>query len=137
MFQSTKDVTDLVHIPTIAKGVDGEKGSNKDCHGKNANHNIIKVPVGTIIKNGQGKVVGDLSREGLMFVAARGGAGGKGNHFFITDTEQAPKICEYGAMGEDLEYFIEVRSMAHVGLVMIYLFINIQVLFKLFLDRIS
>lgn len=52
-----------------------------------------------------------------MFVAARGGAGGKGNHFFITDTEQAPKICEYGASGEEMEYTIELRSMAHIGLV--------------------
>lgn len=46
-----------------------------------------------------------------------GGAGGKGNHFFTTDIEQSPKICEYGATGEDLEYFIEIRSMAHIGLV--------------------
>lgn len=112
------------HVPTIAKGLNGEKGTNKDCHGKNAIHNVIKVPVGTIVKNGQGNVVGDLSHEGLMFVAARGGAGGKGNHFFITDTEQAPKICEYGALGEDLEYSIEIRTMAHVGLVHIQSNIN-------------
>lgn len=55
--------------------------------------------------------------EGMMFVAARGGAGGKGNHYFITDTEQAPEICEYGANGEEIEYVLELRSMAHVGLV--------------------
>lgn len=95
----------------------GEKGQNKDCHGKNAPHSIVEVPVGTVVKNSQGVVVGDLSTEGIMFVAARGGAGGKGNHFFVTDTEQAPKICEYGAEGEDLEYTLEVKSMAHVGLV--------------------
>ncbi|KAF7264337.1 hypothetical protein GWI33_000305 [Rhynchophorus ferrugineus] len=52
-----------------------------------------------------------------MFIAAKGGAGGKGNHFYISDTEQAPKICEYGAKGEELEYIIEVRSMAHIGLI--------------------
>ncbi|XP_018561570.1 mitochondrial ribosome-associated GTPase 2 [Anoplophora glabripennis] len=116
IFQASNDIYDLNHVPTIAKGLNGEKGSNKDCHGKNANHNIIKVPVGTIVKNAQGKVIGDLSHEGLMFLAARGGAGGKGNHFFITDTEQAPKICEYGAFGEDFEYSIEIRTMAHIGL---------------------
>lgn len=54
-----------------------------------------------------------------MFVAARGGAGGKGNHFFITDSEHAPKVCEYGASGEDISYRIELKSMAHVGLVSI------------------
>lgn len=75
------------------------------------------MPIGTIIKNRDQQVIGDLYKEGLMFVAARGGAGGKGNRFFTTDTEQAPEICEYGAEGESMEYSVEVKSMAHVGLV--------------------
>lgn len=75
------------------------------------------MPVGTIVKNAAGQVVGDLNRKGLMFVAARGGAGGKGNRFFTTEAEQAPKVCEYGAPGEDLAYVVELRSMAHIGLV--------------------
>jgi GTP-binding protein len=78
----------------------------------------VQVPVGTIIKSNSGKLVGDLKGEGVMFVAARGGAGGHGNHFFISDTVQAPRIAEYGAKGEDLQYILEVRSMAHIGLVM-------------------
>jgi GTP-binding protein len=53
-----------------------------------------------------------------MFVAARGGAGGHGNHFFVSDTQQAPNIAEYGAQGEEMQYVLEVRSMAHIGLVM-------------------
>jgi len=57
-----------------------------------------------------------------MFVAARGGAGGHGNHFFISDTVQAPKIAECGAEGEELHYTLEVRSMAHIGLVMTRVF---------------
>jgi hypothetical protein len=78
----------------------------------------VQVPIGTIIKSGTGKVVGDLKDEDTMFVAARGGAGGHGNHFFISDTVQAPKIAECGAEGEELQYVLEVRSMAHIGLVM-------------------
>ena len=54
-----------------------------------------------------------------MFVAARGGAGGKGNHFFISDKEQAPQVSEYGAKGEQVSYELEIRSMAHIGLVRI------------------
>lgn len=117
IFKATIDTRDLINVPTVIRAPDGEKGGNKDCHGKNAEHCIINVPIGTIIKNSNGKVVGDLDNEGLMFVAARGGAGGRGNHFFVTDTQQAPEICEYGAEGEDLEYVLEIRSMAHVGLV--------------------
>lgn len=117
ILESTHDIKDLNHISSVLKAKDGENGGTKDCHGKNADHQIIKVPVGTVIKNSSGKVIGDLSREGLKFVAARGGAGGKGNHFFISDTDQSPEISEYGAQGEDLQYIIEIKSMAHVGLV--------------------
>ncbi|KAL1490631.1 hypothetical protein ABEB36_013292 [Hypothenemus hampei] len=117
IFQVSKDIKDLHLLPTVAKALDGEKGMNKDCNGKNAEHLMIKVPIGTVIRNSEGKVIGDLSRDGLMFIAARGGSGGKGNHFFTTDTQQAPQICEFGADGEDLEYIVEVRSMAHIGLI--------------------
>ncbi|CAH2079690.1 unnamed protein product, partial [Iphiclides podalirius] len=71
----------------------------------------------TIVRDEAGRVVGDLSSEGAMFVAARGGAGGRGNKFFLTDTQQAPDIAEFGAIGESRVYSLEVRSMAHVGLI--------------------
>lgn len=43
--------------------------------------------------------------------------GGKGNHFFSSNNEKTPEVCEYGARGEDLAYVLELRSMAHLGLV--------------------
>lgn len=103
----------------MVRGTNGEKGRKKDCHGKSANHTTIKVPIGTIIRNEARKVVGDMDKPQSMFIAARGGAGGKGNHFFASNAEQAPQICEYGAQGEDLTYVVELRSMAHLGLVCI------------------
>lgn len=121
IFRATHSVKDLRHINVVLKADEGEKGSSKDCNGKNAENYVVDVPIGTIIKNSEGKVVGDLSSEDLLFIAARGGAGGKGNHFFITDVEQAPEICEYGALGEQIEYTIEVRSIAHIGLVRFFI----------------
>lgn len=59
----------------------------------------------------------DLSKEGMMFVAARGGAGGHGNHFFAGPTLQAPQIAELGGEGETCRYLLEVKTMAHIGLV--------------------
>lgn len=117
IFQASKDVKDLNALHAIIQAASGEKGSNKDCNGKSASHCIIKVPTGTIVKNNDNIVVADLSEESVMFVAARGGAGGKGNHFFTSDVEQAPEIAEYGAEGEIINYTLEIRSMAHVGLV--------------------
>lgn len=129
LFEATYDVTDLSKVPTVINGMEGEDGQGRDCHGKNGSNEIVKVPVGTVIKeNNNGLVVGDLSEDGLMFIAARGGAGGKGNHFFITDTEQAPKIAEYGANGESLEYILEVKSMAHIGLVSLYYSISLYII---------
>lgn len=97
----------------------GEKGFPKDCGGKNARHTIIKVPLGTIVRNPEGDIIADLDEEGMMFIAARGGAGGHGNAFFTSDVNQAPQIAEVGAKGEEKQYLLELRSMANVGLVMI------------------
>lgn len=59
----------------------------------------------------------DLDQDGAIFIAARGGAGGKGNHYFATDVNQAPEVAEYGAEGETITYILEMRTIAHVGLV--------------------
>ncbi|CAK1554329.1 unnamed protein product [Leptosia nina] len=117
IFQATHSKKSLNHCKSVIAAKDGERGFNKDCHGKNAQHVVIEVPLGTIIRDVYGRVVGDLQDEGAMFVAARGGAGGRGNKFFLTDTEQAPDVAEYGAIGETVQYSLEVRSMAHVGLI--------------------
>jgi len=117
--QTTSNIKDLRHIDSVIRAEDGEKGYSKDCFGKNAEHNIVQVPVGTIVRDVEGKILADLSKEGMMFIAARGGAGGHGNAFFKSDTQQTPEICEYGAIGENLQYVLEIRSMAHIGLVSI------------------
>ena len=63
-----------------------------------------------------------MRKEGCLFIAARGGAGGKGNHYFVSSTNQTPQVAEYGALGEQLNYHLELRSMAHMGLVRFKLF---------------
>ncbi|XP_030376639.1 mitochondrial ribosome-associated GTPase 2 [Scaptodrosophila lebanonensis] len=117
VFQASNDVRNLNHVSSVLRAEPGNNGTAKDCHGKNAKHTVVKVPIGTVVRNAQGLIVGDLAHADLMFVAARGGAGGKGNRFFTTDTENSPKVCEYGPPGEDIKYTLELRSMADVGLI--------------------
>ncbi|XP_031844323.1 mitochondrial ribosome-associated GTPase 2 isoform X2 [Nomia melanderi] len=117
IFQATLHIKDLSHIHSVLMAENGEKGYSKDCFGKNAKHTIVNVPVGTIIRNVDGKIVGDLIKEGSMFIAARGGAGGHGNTYFKSNMHQTPVVCEYGAVGEDIQYVLEIRSMAHIGLI--------------------
>ncbi|XP_078049902.1 mitochondrial ribosome-associated GTPase 2 isoform X1 [Augochlora pura] len=117
IFQANENVKDYSRTESVCVAEGGENGHGRDCFGKNAKHAIVLVPVGTIIRNTEGKIVGDLNSHGSMFIAARGGAGGHGNTYFKSDVHQAPVISEYGAQGENLQYVLELRSMAHIGLI--------------------
>ncbi|XP_026293039.1 mitochondrial ribosome-associated GTPase 2 [Frankliniella occidentalis] len=117
VLHASTDVRDLAHIPAVIRADNGEPGLNKNRFGKNAKHTVVKVPIGTVIKNEEGKVVGDMELNDTLFVAARGGAGGHGNAYFRTDVNQTPQVAEFGAAGESILYFIEMRSMADIGLI--------------------
>nr|CAG4641903.1 EOG090X0ACU [Eurycercus lamellatus] len=116
-FMATSNKNSLDHIPSIIKANDGVDGRNKNCHGRNASHLTISVPIGTMFKSSDGRIMADLNQEGAVFIAARGGAGGKGNNYFKSDVNQAPEVAEYGGVGEELGYIIEMRTIAHVGLI--------------------
>ncbi|VDK43448.1 unnamed protein product, partial [Anisakis simplex] len=112
---STKDLSRL-SSQLIAKN--GDYGKPKSCHGKNAEHRIVKVPVGTIVKQiNTDTIVAELNRNGSIFLAARGGAGGHGNQFYVSNSVRIPVKAEYGGMGEEKCYDIEMRMLATAGLV--------------------
>lgn len=117
MLEASRHRNQLMHLNGTERAESGEDGRSQDRHGKNGKNLIVQVPLGTVIRNEFGKIVGDLKVEGDCFIAARGGAGGKGNPFFKSSTEQMPKVCEYGADGENISYTIELKSMAHIGFV--------------------
>lgn len=95
---------------------DGQKGSGARCAGKKGQDTIIRVPVGTVIKEANsGRIMADLS-DGEPFVAAKGGKGGWGNQHFATPTRQIPKFAKDGAPGEEFELVLELKLLADVGL---------------------
>jgi GTP-binding protein len=96
----------------------GTNGSGAKCYGKAGEDLIIKVPMGTIIKDAEtDKIMADLSHPGDKFVIARGGKGGKGNFKFATPTRQAPDFAEPGMPGEERWIKLELKLLADVGLV--------------------
>jgi GTP-binding protein len=101
------------------EGERGEHGLGKDCHGRNGADVVVKVPVGTLVKDvARGNLlVADLDRAGAEYLAARGGQGGRGNAHFVTSTNRAPRTAEPGREGEAREYELELKSIADVGLV--------------------
>lgn len=96
---------------------DGERGGGKNCHGANAENLIIKVPLGTVIKDAaSGLVIADLSDHTPVTVA-KGGKGGWGNSHFATPTRQIPKFAKPGMPGEDIQVTLELKLIADVGLI--------------------
>ncbi|MCA9346599.1 GTPase ObgE [Candidatus Saccharibacteria bacterium] len=98
------------------KAEDGVNGYKKKQHGKNGKDLEVLVPVGTQIII-QGKIVADLTRDGMREIVAYGGKGGFGNAHFISSVRQAPRFAEKGEMGEEFEAELELKSIADVGLV--------------------
>jgi GTP-binding protein len=97
------------------KGQHGQGGNKK---GKDGEDLIIKVPVGTVVKDAQtGEVLADLVEDGQSVVVAKGGKGGKGNAAFKTSTNQAPMTAEPGEKGEEKWIELELKLLADVGII--------------------
>lgn len=100
------------------KAQNGEAGAKSRKDGKFGEDVIIKVPVGTLIKEQETeKVLFDLKETGDEVVLVKGGRGGKGNSNFATSTNQAPRFAEPGKPGESKKVILELKLIADVGLV--------------------
>ena len=96
----------------------GKHGQGQNRHGRTGEDLIIEVPAGTIVKDAHsGEVLADLVQPGQKWLAARGGAGGKGNARFVTSTRRVPRMAEDGGEGEQTELRLELKLLADVGLV--------------------
>ncbi|MEG0072914.1 MAG: GTPase ObgE [Clostridia bacterium] len=96
----------------------GNNGEGTNCTGKAGKDLIIRVPMGTIVKDiNKDKVIADLSSPDSTFLIAKGGKGGKGNQHFATATRQAPRFAEQGVEGKGREVSLELKSIADVGLI--------------------
>ena len=100
------------------KAQDGEEGGKRNCHGKNGQDIVLKVPEGTVIKDAaSGKVIADMSGVNRRQVVLKGGKGGIGNQHFATATMQVPKYAKPGQPAQELEVLLELKVIADVGLV--------------------
>ena len=99
------------------KAENGKNGEGAHRYGKSGEDLVIKVPLGTIVKEAEtGKVLADLSELGQKELILAGGRGGKGNSHFATSTRQAPHFSQEGEKGEEKELVLELKLLADVGL---------------------
>lgn len=99
------------------KGKDGLNGQGKSKHGQQGEDCIIPVPPGTIVRDEDGVLAGELNQPGQQLLVARGGRGGRGNEYFKTPRMNAPSFCERGEPGTERWINVELKLVADVGFV--------------------
>lgn len=96
----------------------GQDGKGSNMYGKNGEDLIIKVPVGTVIRDTDTNlVIADLRKNEQEVIVAHGGHGGKGNSHFKTSVRQAPSFAKSGTKGQQFEVNLELKLLADVGLI--------------------
>ena len=95
----------------------GQHGQGSNCTGRDGEDLVVKLPVGTMVKDEEGQVLADLSEPGQTWIAAQGGKGGLGNQHFATARNQVPRKALPGLPGEEKALQLELKMVADVGLV--------------------
>jgi GTPase len=96
----------------------GQHGQGKDRTGKDGADLVLRVPIGTVVRDADtAEVVGELLEHGEELLVAKGGRGGRGNAAFATATRQAPTYWEPGEEGIERRIALELKLIADVGLV--------------------
>ena len=76
----------------IFRAKPGENGRGRDQNGKGAEDIVLRVPVGTIIRDADsGAIIADLAHAGDRALVAKGGRGGLGNLNFKSSVNRAPR----------------------------------------------
>lgn len=95
----------------------GRHGQGKRRHGASGDDAIVRVPVGTSVKDQGGELLADLAADGVRWLAASGGQGGQGNARFSTHQNRAPAFAEQGEAGEQHWLRLELKLLADVALI--------------------
>lgn len=100
------------------KAESGIPGAGRDRSGARGKDIILKLPVGTQVISDDGHaVLADLTQEGQEVILASGGIGGKGNAFFKSATNRAPRKAQRGESGTEMWVWLRLKLIADVGLV--------------------
>ena len=96
----------------------GGSGSGNRSTGSDGEDQVIEVPVGTVVYDAlTGEFIMDLNCHGQQELLVKGGRGGKGNTFFKTSTNQAPRYAQPGEPSKELTVILQLKMLADVGLV--------------------
>ena len=98
------------------KAQDGKPGEGNHRKGKKGEDLYIYVPVGTQVWE-EDRLLKDFHHEGEAYLVAKGGKGGKGNAFFKSSIQQAPRKAQKGLPGEKKKIRLVLKCIADIGLI--------------------
>lgn len=112
------DITRLKNLTLTKKyaAPDGQVGGPKQQTGHNGDDFTLKVPVGTVITYDNGTQI-EISRVGEIQMIAKGGRGGYGNYHFRSASNTTPRSAQPGEIKPWRRLHLELKLIAHVGLV--------------------
>lgn len=100
------------------KANNGEDGRGNRMYGKKGKSKVIEVPMGTVVIDVRtSEILADLTQSEQECIVAHGGKGGRGNVWFKSSTNQTPFYAEKGKPGETCGLLLELKLIAHIGLV--------------------
>lgn len=120
IFVADKSVSSLADYYYKTKFVaeNGSAGGPKQCFGKSGADVVLKVPLGTVIKDKQtGGIIADMFTDGQTITVLVGGEGGKGNARFANARRHAPHFSQTGEKTEAKQVLLELKTIADVGLI--------------------
>jgi len=100
----------------IHRAEDGDIGRGADKYGRGGADVVLRMPVGTLVKDEDGSLLADLGTHGQRALLAKGGQGGLGNLHFKSSINRAPRQFTRGEPGEARQLSLELRVLADVGL---------------------
>lgn len=95
----------------------GQNGGKSELTGADGGDVYIEVPIGTIAKDEEGEVIGEIMEHEQEIIIKKGGMGGRGNVHFKSSTNQTPRYAQPGMPGEEGYVTFELKILADVGLV--------------------
>ena len=112
---SLRDLSAFRRVRHVKAGRGGSgRGSKK--HGADGDDAELRVPVGTQVLDGEGRIVADLTTSNGRVVVARGGQGGRGNARFATPTRQTPRFAETGLAGDEVNLDLRLKLVVDAAL---------------------
>ena len=120
VFRAVPNVNTLIdyRFKTKFAAQRGQNGMGKMRTGYSGETLYLPVPTGTVILSENEEIeYADLNKDGMEYLAVRGGNGGWGNLHFKSPTNRAPRQANDGLPGEERTVVLRLKLIADIGLV--------------------